>query len=257
MSPAAAAPPRQTADDTSFNRLVLKAPLPTIALFTASWSEVCEPCRAAFERIGARYVGRVGLVTLDLDESRAVAESFGVLAAPTYLLFQGGEATAHGVGYMPEPLLELFFARAVSPGDSRGASWHPTEQQVEEALILPMLARWGWPAERQHQLTRRSGRARRGAVDILVAEREGGPPLMLFENKRLIRERSDLAAAADQALGYANSLGLATFAVADAASVWVYQVRERRALPAQEFTWLALERDDTALRELLQALGRG
>lgn len=245
----------RTADDTSFNRLVLKAPLPTIALFIAPWGEYCEPCRAVFERLAARYHSQIGVVMVDLDESRSIAESFGVQAAPSYLLFRDGEPLAHGLGYLPEPLIALFFERALAITSPHSGAWSPIEQEVEDALILPMLQRWGWTYQRQYQLTRRSGRARRGVVDLLIAPDASAPPLTLFENKRRIADQRDLQRAAKQALDYALTLNLSAFVVADAARLWVYQVSDSSATLAREFAWLELEGNDRALQALLLALG--
>jgi thioredoxin 1 len=243
------------ADDTSFNRLVLKAAVPTIALFTAPWGEYCDSCRAVFERLAARYHSQVGVVLVDLDESRSIAESFGVQVAPSYLLFRDGEPLAHGLGYLPEPLLALFFERALQITSPHTGAWSPTEHEVEEALILPMLQRWGWAYQRQHQLTRRSGRTRRGVVDLLIATDADAPPLTLFENKRRIADRRELQRAAKQALGYTLTLNLSAFVVADATRLWVYQVRNHDATLAREFAWLDLEQDDEMLQALLLVLG--
>jgi thioredoxin-like negative regulator of GroEL len=247
---------RPTADDTSFNRLVLKADVPTIALFVASWCEYCEPCCAVFERLAMRYAGRVNLVTLDLDESRAIAESFGIQAVPTYMLFRGGEPFAHGIGYLPESLLDLFLQRTLALNSPNAGAWQPTEQEIEDALLLPMLLRWGWACQRQHQLTRRSGRAQRGVVDMLVSIDAAMVPLTLFENKRRITDSRDLQRATKQALGYALSLSLPSFVVADATRLWVYQVHQSGAILAQRFAWFEIEHDDSAVLALLLALGR-
>ena len=59
-----------------------------------------------------------------------------------------------------------------------------------------------------------------------------------------------------QALGYALTLNLSAFVVADAARLWVYQVSDCGATLAREFSWLDLEGDDSALQALLLALGR-
>jgi thioredoxin 1 len=236
-----------TADDTSFNRLVLKAALPTIALFIADDCAVCDACAAVFGRLATRYRGRVGVVTLDLDMSGVIAESFGVQAVPAYVLFRAGEPIASGLGYLPETLLDLFFQEAI---EDAGA-WPPTEQQIEDALLLPMLQRWGWQYQRQYQLTRRAAHTRRGAIDLLVSPEADAPPCTLFENKRRVADSRDLQRAVEQAHGYARELGLEVFVIADAARLWVYRIVAEHPTLLRLYTWLELERDDSALRELL------
>jgi hypothetical protein len=196
-------------------------------------------------------------VVLDLDESQMIAESFGIQAAPTYLLFRDGEPITHGLGYLPELLLDLFFQRAIVLTNPSKSAWSPTEQEIEDALLLPMLARWGWVYQRQYQLTRSSSRTRRGVIDLLVSVHAAQPPLTLFENKRRITGNRDLQRAMKQALGYAITLGLPSFVIADAAMLWVYYVSQGGALLVQQFTWLELEQNDSVVQSLLLTVGAG
>ena len=228
--------------------------MPTIALFVASWCEHCEPCYATFVRLAVRYQNRVGFVTLDIDQSRAIVESFGIQAAPTYLLFRDGEPLAHGLGYLPEALLDLFFQRAIGLTSPFVGAWYPIEQEIEDALILPMLMRWGWVCQRQYQLTRYTTQARRGVVDILVSLDPIAQPLTLFENKRRITSSRGLQRATKQALGYAMTLRLPSFVIADVSRLWVYQIYQGNALLLHQFMWLELEQDDSVLRLLLLAM---
>jgi thioredoxin 1 len=244
------------ADDTSFNRLVLKSPVPSIALCIASSYVGCWPCLPGFKRLAERYRGQVGSAVVDIDASRLIAESFGVQAVPAYLLFRGGELLAHSLGYLPEPLLDLFFQMATEVTAPSYGAWCPTEQVLEDALIVPMLARWGWAYQRQYQCSISGApKARRGVIDFLVSTGAATQPLTLFENKRRICGREDLQRAAAQALSYALALGLSSFVVADATRLWVYQVYEGRATLAQQFEGYELEHDDRGLRDLLLALG--
>jgi thioredoxin-like negative regulator of GroEL len=244
------------ADETSFNRLALKAPLPTVVVFHAPWCDASRASLASVERLAAEYAGRLRFVTVDTDESRGLAEQFGVWALPTYLAFRSGDELARGAGLLPHGLLRLFAELALARETPLPGIWHPTEQQLEDEVLLPMLERWGWSWRRQEPcVVRAGGRARRGVIDILAYTGVAEGPLTLFENKRLIATDDDLRKAVEQARGYAQALELPTFVVADPGALWVYALRDGVAAPAGRFAGYELERDDTTLRELVLELG--
>jgi thiol-disulfide isomerase/thioredoxin len=244
-----------TADDTSFNRLALKSPIPAVAYFHAPWCEVCDAGMSDLARQAASYAGRVRAVAVDAEEHRALTEQFGVWALPTYMALQHGEELARVCGFLPSGLLRLFFELALEPGAPRGI-WRPTEQQLEDEVLIPMLERWGWGCARQERCAVRSGgRTSRGFVDLLVRPAGAEQPLTLFENKRAIGGEEELRRASGQAERYAIALGLPSFVVADPAALWVYALAEERASLVRRYAWHALEHDDSELRVLLLALG--
>jgi len=87
-----------------FEAEVLKAPGKILVDF---WAEWCGPCRAigpVLEEIAEDYPS-VRFVKLNVDESPAVAQNYGVMSIPTVLAFEGGEVKARIVGALPKPKL--------------------------------------------------------------------------------------------------------------------------------------------------------
>jgi thioredoxin 1 len=272
----------QYADDTSFNRLVLKSRLPVVVLCVAPDSQECQQCIIIFSELAQHYAEQICAVILNIDESPMICTSFGILSAPTYAVFRTGEQLTQALGYLPEPLLDLFFQLALTLERPQFGMWYPIEQEIEDLLILPMLTSWGWYTQRQVQCKLPgSTKARRGIIDILVAIDDATSPFTLFENKRRIRDSAELERAATQALGYATALGLASFVIADAARVWVYRVHisagakhsypesDCNQLVNESFTpamcaqatlvfqdaWYAVEGDASQLRDVVMAVG--
>ncbi|WP_281259667.1 thioredoxin family protein [Streptomyces zhaozhouensis] len=84
--------------DAAFAAEVLASEVPVLVDFTAAW---CPPCRmlapvlAAF---AAEHPDTLRVVTLDIDHNPRTPATYGVLAAPTLLLFHGGQPIRSLVG---------------------------------------------------------------------------------------------------------------------------------------------------------------
>ena len=85
------------ANDLSFDAEVLREPGPVLVDFSAAW---CGPCRVLAPIVEQLAAERADLkvVVVDMDESPAVCARYGVRAAPTLMVFLGGERRAQHVG---------------------------------------------------------------------------------------------------------------------------------------------------------------
>ena len=69
--------------------------------FSATW---CGPCRMlapVLEEISGQLEDRVKFYNVDVDESGALAASFGIVSVPTVILLKNGKAAAQSVGFRP------------------------------------------------------------------------------------------------------------------------------------------------------------
>ena len=95
------------ATDENFSGVVAGASLPVLLDLWAPW---CPPCRIiapTVEKSAERFAGRLKVAKLNVDESPATSQRFGVQGIPTLLILRDGREVARQVGAL---VGEPFFA---------------------------------------------------------------------------------------------------------------------------------------------------
>ncbi|HXQ38689.1 MAG TPA: thioredoxin, partial [Anaerolineales bacterium] len=89
-------------NERDFDKVVLKSKRPVLVDF---WAEWCGPCRTlapVVEAIAEQYGDAARVVKLNVDDSPAVAQRYGIHGIPTLILFQDGVEKERIVGVASE-----------------------------------------------------------------------------------------------------------------------------------------------------------
>jgi thioredoxin 1 len=90
--------------DGNFNETVKKYPVVLVDF----WSERCPPCRLiapVIEELAGELKGEVVFGKLDVDQNRATAVRFSIMAIPTLMIFKKGELVDQIMGAVPKEYL--------------------------------------------------------------------------------------------------------------------------------------------------------
>jgi thioredoxin 1 len=100
--------------DADFEAEVLKASGPVVVDFWAEWCGPCKMIAPALEEIAGSLNGKVKIVKLNVDESPATAQKYGIMSIPTLMMFKNGELASRQVGAAPKQKLEQWITSSAA-----------------------------------------------------------------------------------------------------------------------------------------------
>lgn len=137
--------------DAGFDEDVLGAGGPVLVEFFATWCGSCRRFAPTLEKVAREYVGRVPVVTVDVDENPELVVRFAVSSTPTLVLLSGGQPAAPLVGAQPEDAVRTLLDAATEhrpEGGGAEPAWAPVdactlptaEQPLREAEFDQLFA---------------------------------------------------------------------------------------------------------------------
>jgi thioredoxin 1 len=106
------APIRSVTDET-FEAEVIRSQMPVLVDFSADW---CAPCRLMHDvlsDLAVDLLGRLRIVTVDVDRNPVHAGQLGVRGMPSLFLFHDGQVVAHKAGAAPKAVVRRWIEDAL------------------------------------------------------------------------------------------------------------------------------------------------
>lgn len=98
-----------TLNDASFEKEVLQVDsLPILVDFWAAWCGPCKMIAPILEELASKYLGKIKIAKLNVDENPSTPAKYGVRGIPTLILFKDGKALETKVGALSKSQLETF-----------------------------------------------------------------------------------------------------------------------------------------------------
>ncbi len=85
-------------NEASFERAVIKSPLPVLVEFWASWCGPCKMIAPVLDEIAKESDGRFRVAKVNIDDDPALMKRCGIRGVPALLFYEGGELRHQIVG---------------------------------------------------------------------------------------------------------------------------------------------------------------
>jgi len=97
-------------NDTNFDSEVLKADVPVLVDFSATWCGPCKVLAPIVDKLAAEAGGKYKVGKVDIDESPSVTAKYGIRGVPTVIVFKAGEKSGQHVGVTNKETLAKLLA---------------------------------------------------------------------------------------------------------------------------------------------------
>lgn len=91
-----------------FKTKVLEASEPVLVDFFATWCGPCKKLAPVLDEVSNEVAGKASVYKVDIDQSRDIAEQYGVMSVPTLILFENGQPAKQLVGAQSKNVLINF-----------------------------------------------------------------------------------------------------------------------------------------------------
>ncbi|MBO4928246.1 MAG: thioredoxin [Clostridiales bacterium] len=92
----------------NFEQEVLKASLPVLVDFWATWCGPCQMLAPVLEEFANENEGKIIVGKVNVDEQMEIALQYHISSIPTLILFENGEPKKQSLGFLTKERLQAF-----------------------------------------------------------------------------------------------------------------------------------------------------
>ncbi|MFM7218417.1 MAG: thioredoxin [Bacteroidota bacterium] len=89
----------------------LATPLPVLVDFHTQWCAPCRQMAPLVDELEKECVGKAMVLRMDVDQSKEVAQAYGIKGVPVFVLFKNGKEVARKTGAMTKEELRAFLTQ--------------------------------------------------------------------------------------------------------------------------------------------------
>jgi thioredoxin 1 len=89
-------------NEASFEKAVIKSPIPVLVDFWADWCGPCKMIAPVLQQIARESGDRFRVAKVNIDDDPALMQRFNIRGVPALLFFQNGELRDQIVGVAPK-----------------------------------------------------------------------------------------------------------------------------------------------------------
>ena len=90
----------------NFEEEVMKSDVPVLIDFYADWCGPCKMMAPVVAELAEEYEGKAKVGKINVDNEQALAERFGVMSIPSFVVIKNGKVAEQGLGAMAKVKLE-------------------------------------------------------------------------------------------------------------------------------------------------------
>lgn len=84
----------------NFEKEVLNSELPVLVDFYADWCGPCKMMGPVVESMAEEFDGKLKVGKCNIDDNMAIAQKYGIVSIPTFIIFKNGQTAATFIGAM-------------------------------------------------------------------------------------------------------------------------------------------------------------